>query len=53
MMKTADMPVMFWGEKVMMAVYLLNQSLTSSLEGRMPYEAWHGIKPTVHHLRCI
>jgi hypothetical protein len=53
MMKTAGMPVMFWGEAVMTAVYLLNQSLTSNLEGRMPYEVWHGIKPTVHHLRTF
>jgi hypothetical protein len=32
------------------AVYLLNRSPTRSVEGMMPYEAWHGKKPSVAHL---
>jgi hypothetical protein len=53
MMKTAEMPDKFWGEAVTTAVYLLNRSLTSSLEGRTSYEAWHSNKPTIHHLRTF
>jgi hypothetical protein len=53
MMKTAEMPGKFWGEAVTTAVYLLNRSLTSSLEGRTSYEAWHGNKPAIHHLHTF
>jgi hypothetical protein len=53
MMKTTDMPGMFWGEAVMMTIYLLNQSPIGNLEGRTPYEAWHSCKPAIHHLRTF
>jgi hypothetical protein len=36
-------------------VYLLNWSPTKSLNGKTPYEAWFGKKPSVKHLctfRC-
>jgi hypothetical protein len=36
------MAAVFWGEAVVMAVYILNRSPTKALEGRTPYEAWHG-----------
>jgi hypothetical protein len=36
-----------------MAVYILNRSPTKALNGRTPYEAWHGRKPTVSHLRVF
>ena len=35
------------------AVYLLNRAPTRSLAGRTPYEAWHGTKPAVDHLRTF
>ena len=35
------------------AVYILNHSPTKVLDGRMPYEAWHGRKPAVSHLRVF
>jgi transposase InsO family protein len=38
---------------VVMAVYILNRSPTKALEGRTPYEAWHGRKPAVSHLRVF
>jgi hypothetical protein len=47
------MPAVFCGEAVVTAVYILNRSLTKALNGRMPYEAWHGHKPTVSHLRVF
>jgi transposase InsO family protein len=53
MMKVKNLPSYFWGEAVTAAVYLLNRSPTRSVEGRMPYEAWHGRKPNVEHLRTF
>jgi hypothetical protein len=47
------MPVVFWGEAVVTAVYILNRSPTRALNGRMPYEAWHGRKPADSHLRVF
>ena len=35
------------------AVYILNRSPTKALDSRTPYEAWHGRKPTVSHLRVF
>ena len=37
----------------MTAVFLLNRAPTQSLVGRMPYEAWYGVKPAVHFLRVF
>jgi hypothetical protein len=38
---------------VVTAVYILNHSPTKALNDRTPYEAWHGRKPTVSHLRVF
>ena len=35
------------------AVYILNRSPTKALDGRTPYEAWHGRKLAVSHLRVF
>jgi transposase InsO family protein len=53
LLKQRGMPAVFWGEAVVMAVYILNRSPTKALEGRTPYEAWHGRKPAVSHLRVF
>jgi hypothetical protein len=47
------MPAVFWGEAVVTVVYILNRSPIKALNGRTPYEAWHGRKPTVSHLRVF
>jgi hypothetical protein len=47
------MPAVFWGEAVVTAVYILNCSPSKALNGRTPYEAWHGRKPAVSHLRVF
>jgi transposase InsO family protein len=52
-LKGRQVPSKFWGEAVVMAVYLLNCAPTRSLAGRTPYEAWHGVKPMVEHLRTF
>jgi transposase InsO family protein len=52
LLKQCGMPVVYWGEAVMTAVHLLNRSPTSALDGKTPYEAWHGHKPVVSYM-CI
>jgi transposase InsO family protein len=39
LLKQRGMPVVFWREAVMTAVYILNRSPTKALKGRTPYEA--------------
>jgi hypothetical protein len=34
-------------------VYVLIRSPMKSVDGMTPFEAWHGWKPTVHHLRTF
>jgi hypothetical protein len=53
LLKQRGMPVVFWGDAVVMAVYILNRSPTKALNDRTPYEAWHGRKPAVSHLRVF
>ena len=53
MMKSKGIPRRFWGEAVVMAVYLLNMAPTKSVKGMTPYEAWCGHKPNVSHLRTF
>jgi hypothetical protein len=48
-----DVPTYFWAEAVKTAVYILNRAPTRSLDGVTPYEAWHGRKPNVRHLRTF
>jgi hypothetical protein len=43
----------FWGEAVVTSVYILNRSPTKALNGRTLYEAWHGRKLAVSHLRVF
>jgi hypothetical protein len=38
---------------VSIVVYVLNRCLTKSLDGMTPFEAWHGKKPAMHHLRTF
>jgi hypothetical protein len=47
------MSAVFWGQAVVTTVYILNLSPTKALNGRIPYEAWHGRKPAVSHLRVF
>jgi hypothetical protein len=50
LLKQRGMPAVFWGEAVVTAIYILNRSPIKALNGRTPYDAWHGRKPTVSHL---
>ncbi|XP_066311453.1 uncharacterized protein [Miscanthus floridulus] len=51
--KNNDHRVLTEGEVVKAAAYLLNRSPTKSLNGRTPFEAWFGRKPSVWHLRTF
>jgi hypothetical protein len=53
MLKSKGVPSKYWGEAVTTAVYLLNRSPTKSVQDKTPYEAWHGKKPRVDHLRTF
>jgi hypothetical protein len=53
LLKQRRMPAEFWGKVVVTAVYLQNQLPTKRLTDRTPYEAWHGRKPAVNHLRVF
>lgn len=51
-----NIPKNFWPKAVTWAIYILNQSPTTSVKDMTPEEAWSGVKPYVEHLRvsgCI
>ena len=51
MLFAKDLPKFLWDEAVAHAAYLRNRAPTRALEGKTPYEAWHGKRPSVAHLR--
>ncbi len=52
MLLDAKLPKKFWAEAISTAVYLKNRSPTKALK-ITPYQAWHGTKPNVNHLRVF
>jgi transposase InsO family protein len=53
LLKRRGMRAVFWGEAVVTAVYILNRSPTKALNDMTSYEAWHGRKSAVSHLRVF
>ena len=53
MLKAKDLRRELWGEVVSTTVYIINQSLTKSLQGQTPHEKWTGRRPSVDHMRII
>ncbi len=53
MVKSQQLPHAFWLEAVMCAAYILNRCPTKALQSITPYEAWHGKKPSIGHLRVF
>jgi hypothetical protein len=53
LLKQRGMSAVFWGEAVVTDVYIINRSPTKALNDRTSYEAWHGRKPTISHLRVF
>jgi hypothetical protein len=51
---TSDLPKELWAETVNTAVYLANLSPTKAIiKSKIPYELFHGTKPTYKHLRTF
>jgi hypothetical protein len=50
LLKRRNVPATFWGEAV---ATLLSRAPTKALEGMTSYQAWHGRKPDVAHLRTF
>ena len=51
MLFAKNLPDFLWDYAVAHANYLRNRAPTRALKGMTPYEAWHGHKPDVSHLR--
>jgi hypothetical protein len=51
MLFAKNLPDFLWDYAVAHANYLCNRAPTRALKGMTPYEAWHGHKPDVSHLR--
>ena len=51
MVKSKLLPNGFWLEAVMCAAYILSTCPTKALQSITPYEAWHGRKPSIIHLK--
>lgn len=46
LMAEKRLPKSFWAEAVYTAVYLLNRLPTNAIQGKTPFEAWSGLKPS-------
>jgi hypothetical protein len=53
MLMAKQLPRYFWGEAVTTVVYMLNRAPTHALDGKTPYEAWHGVSPPIHYFRTF
>lgn len=53
MLYSANVHAKFWGEALHTAVYCLNRTGTRMLDGKTPFEKWHGIRPCVSHVRIF
>ncbi|KAJ0752905.1 putative RNA-directed DNA polymerase [Helianthus annuus] len=47
----SNLPLRYWSDCVLTAVYLINRLPSSVLSGRSPYEVVYGFKPSLVHLR--
>src|SRR5277367_2844899 len=52
MLHRVGYPLELWGEAALTACYITNRLLTGAMvSGMTPFEAWHGYKPDISHLR--
>ena len=47
MLHASGLPKFLWGEVVNHAVYLKNQTSTKALDGKTPFQVFHGTKPNL------
>ena len=53
MLKEKNLPRELWVEAVSTTVYIINCSLTKSLQGQTPHEKWTRRRPSVDHIRTF
>lgn len=53
MMFDAELPKRYWAEAVATAVYLINRSSASGIDGKTLEEIWTGQSPNLQHLRVF
>jgi hypothetical protein len=53
MLKAKGLPRWFWGQALNIIVYVLNRCLMKSVDRMTLFEAWHGRKPVMRHLRMF
>lgn len=53
MLHAKELSLRFWAEAVASAVYVLNRSGPTGMEGKPPFQLWFGKPPIVDHLRVF
>ena len=53
MIEAKDLNPKLWDEAINCAAYIQNRSPHKALDGKTPYEAWCGHKPSVSHFRVF
>ncbi|CAD6901246.1 unnamed protein product [Tilletia controversa] len=48
-----NMPLEYWAEAASTAAYIRNRCPSSALDGKTPYELWHGTQPQLGNLRVF
>ncbi|KAF7811839.1 Retrovirus-related Pol polyprotein from transposon TNT 1-94 [Senna tora] len=48
-----ELPKKLWAEAVNTIAYLQSRLPTKAIDGKTPYEAWFGVKPSVAHLKVF
>jgi hypothetical protein len=48
MMAQANLPILFWGDALLTAAYILNRVPSKSISST-PYELWNGVKPNLRY----
>src|SRR5271170_1847904 len=51
MLDASGAPLELWADAILSACHIRNRLPSRTLEGKSPYEAWNGRKPTVGHIR--
>jgi len=49
-MAHANLPISFWGDALLMTMYILNHVASKSVPAT-PYVLWHRRKPSLDHIR--
>lgn len=53
MIHQSNVPLQFWGEALLTAVYIRNRCPNSSIDGKTPFENWTGNTPDIQNLRIF